>query len=53
MQEFCQEYLGENYDYVFTVHTDSAHIHAHVIFNSVSRLTGLSSILYIPSHIYS
>lgn len=41
MQEFCQEYLGENYDYVFTVHTDSAHIHAHVIFNSVSRLTGL------------
>ena len=41
MQEFCREYLGENYDYVFTVHTDSAHIHAHVIFNSVSRLTGL------------
>ena len=21
MQEFCQEYLGENYDYVFTVRT--------------------------------
>ena len=22
IQEFCQEYLGENYDYVFGIHTD-------------------------------
>lgn len=41
MQGFCREYLGDGYDYVFSVHTDSSHIHAHVIFNSVSRLTGL------------
>lgn len=41
MQEFCRQYLGDNYDYVFAVHTDSNHVHAHVIFNSVSRTTGL------------
>lgn len=41
MQRFCQEYLGDDYDYVFSVHTDSTHIHAHVVFNSVSRITGL------------
>lgn len=41
MEDFCKEYLGEDYDYVFAVHTDSTHIHAHVIFNSVSRTTGL------------
>lgn len=41
MQDFCQDYLGDAYDYVFSVHTDSTHIHAHVIFNSVSRTTGL------------
>lgn len=39
--DFCQEYLGENYDYVFSVHTDSSHIHGHIIFNSVSRIDGL------------
>lgn len=41
MEAFCQQYLGDRYDYVFSVHTDSSHIHAHVIFNSVSRLDGL------------
>lgn len=41
MQQFCQEYLGDHYDYVFSVHTDSTHVHAHVVFNSVSRTTGL------------
>lgn len=27
IQEFCQEYLGENYDYVFGIHTDRKHCH--------------------------
>lgn len=41
LENFCREYLGENYDYVFSVHTDSTHIHGHIIFNSVSRIDGL------------
>lgn len=40
-EEFCQQFLGDSYDYVFAVHTDKEHLHAHVIFNSVSRETGL------------
>ena len=41
LENFCREYLGENYDYVFSVHTDSTHDHGHIIFNSVSRTDGL------------
>ena len=41
LENFCREYLGENYDYVFSVHTDSTHVHGHIIFNSVSRTDGL------------
>ncbi len=40
-KEFCEAYLGENYDYMFAVHTDQKHMHAHIIFNSVARTTGL------------
>ena len=40
MQDFCGEYLGENYDYVFAVHTDQEHMHGHIIFNSVNRVSG-------------
>lgn len=40
IQDFCQEYLGDGYDYVFAVHTDQDHMHGHVIFNSVSKETG-------------
>lgn len=40
MEEFCKEYLGDHYDYVFAVHNDKDHIHAHVVFNSVSRIDG-------------
>lgn len=40
IKEFCQEYLGDNYDYVFSVHNDKAHIHGHIIFNSVNRVSG-------------
>ncbi len=40
-EEFCKNYLGDDYEYVFAVHDDKEHIHAHIIFNSVSRSTGL------------
>lgn len=40
MQEFCEQYLGDHYDYVFAVHNDKEHLHGHIIFNSVSRTTG-------------
>lgn len=38
--EFCERYLGDAYDYVYTVHTDQDHLHAHIVFNSVNRLDG-------------
>ena len=40
IEEFCQEYLGDSYDYLFAVHTDQEHMHGHIVFNSVSRKTG-------------
>lgn len=40
IDEWCREYLGENYDYVFAIHNDRAHMHGHIVFNSVSRTTG-------------
>lgn len=40
VDEFCITYLGDNYDYVFSCHTDRPHKHAHIVFNSVSRTTG-------------
>jgi|LAHS01.1.fsa_nt_gb hypothetical protein len=38
--EFCEEYLGDRFQYVYAVHTDHDHIHAHIAFNSVSILDG-------------
>lgn len=40
IREFCEEYLGDDYDYVFAIHNDTAHKHGHIIFNSVSRADG-------------
>lgn len=40
IKEFCEQYLGDNYDYVFAVHNDKEHLHGHIIFNSVSRTDG-------------
>ncbi len=40
MKEFCEEYLGENYDFVFAVHDDQEHAHGHIVFNSVNRVNG-------------
>ena len=39
-EAFCEKYLGDDYDYVYAIHTDQLHIHAHIIFNSVNRRTG-------------
>ncbi len=39
-RDFCERYLGDTYDYVFTIHTDRDHLHAHILFNSVSRVDG-------------
>lgn len=40
IKEWVQEYLGDNYDYVFSVHQDRDHMHMHLIFNSVCREGG-------------
>lgn len=40
VNEFCETYLGEDYDYVFAIHDDREHLHGHICFNSVSRTTG-------------
>lgn len=37
---FVDEYLGGEYEVVYAVHTDTEHIHGHIVFNSVSFLTG-------------
>lgn len=40
MNEFSEAYLGDAYDYVYTVHDDQPHMHGHLVFNSVNRNTG-------------
>lgn len=40
LKDFCEEYLGDDYDYVFSIHTDQEHMHGHIVFNSVSRTNG-------------
>lgn len=37
---FVKEYLGSEYEAVYAVHDNTSHIHAHIVFNSVSFLTG-------------
>ena len=41
MQKFVEAYLGDNYEAVYSVHDDTAHIHGHILFNSVSFKNGL------------
>ena len=36
MQDFTDQYLKDEYDYVYVVHNDKEHIHGHLIFNSLS-----------------
>lgn len=40
IEEWTQQYLGDQYDYVFAVHNDHDHIHGHIVFNSVRRTDG-------------
>lgn len=39
-EEFTQELLGGQYLYCIALHTDKAHLHAHITFDSVNRETG-------------
>lgn len=39
VQEFCEKFL-KDYECVYSVHTDKAHTHCHLIFNSVNFQTG-------------
>lgn len=37
---FAKEYLGKDYEAVYSVHDNTDHIHGHILFNSVSFRTG-------------
>ena len=39
-EKFVKAYLGNNYEEVYAVHDNTDHIHAHVVFNSVSFIDG-------------
>ncbi|MDE6435011.1 MAG: relaxase/mobilization nuclease domain-containing protein [Lachnospiraceae bacterium] len=38
--KFVQEYLGEGYEAIYAVHDNTAHVHGHIIFNSVNYVSG-------------
>lgn len=40
MGKFSERYLGYDYEGVYAVHDNTAHVHGHLIFNSVSCTTG-------------
>lgn len=37
---FVDEYLQGEYESVYTVHDNTDHIHGHIVFNSVNKITG-------------
>ena len=39
--KFAKEYLGADYEAVYSVHDNTDHVHGHIIFNSVSFRTGI------------
>ena len=39
-RRFAEEFLGGEYEGVFSVHTDKEHLHGHLVFNSVNMVTG-------------
>ena len=39
-KELCEKFLRGEYQYFLAVHTDTDHVHLHVIFNNVSRANG-------------
>lgn len=38
--KFVERYLGTEYEAVYAVHDNTAHVHGHIIFNSVNCFTG-------------
>ncbi len=40
VEHFAKDVLGDDYEAVYAVHTDKEHMHAHLIWNSVSLVTG-------------
>lgn len=38
---FAKEYLGKDYETLYSVHDNTKHIHGHIIFNSVSFRNGM------------
>lgn len=40
IRRFVEEYLGQEYEAVLAVHDNTAHVHGHIIFNSVNYLNG-------------
>lgn len=40
VRRFVEEYLGQEYEAVLAVHDNTAHVHGHVIFNSVNYKSG-------------
>lgn len=39
-RRFAEEFLGGEYEGVFSVHTDKEHLHGHLVYNSVNMVTG-------------
>jgi hypothetical protein len=39
-RRFAEEYLGKNYEAVYSVHDNTDHIHSHIVFNSVRWTDG-------------
>ena len=40
LKEFCEEYVGSEYEVVYSLHNDQQHLHGHICFNSVNFMTG-------------
>lgn len=38
LEEFAHKYLGKRFEAVYSLHTDTDHLHGHIVFNSVSFL---------------
>lgn len=40
IRRFAEEFLGGEYEAVYSVHVDKEHLHGHLVFNSVNMVTG-------------
>ena len=39
-ERFAKEYIGDDYEVIFSVHNNTKHKHGHIIFNSVNIKNG-------------